>query len=108
MKACSAGAISVVERAPHIDLLPDAANHDLTNRIFCSMVGQAIAQYQTLAKLGAGGMGVVYLAEDARLGRRVALKVLPAEFAQVNDRVARFEREARAIAALSHPGIAVL
>jgi TolB-like protein/predicted Ser/Thr protein kinase len=72
------------------------------------MVGQAIAQYQILAKLGAGGMGVVYLAQDTRLGRRVALKVLPAEFAEDSDRVSRFEREARAVAALSHPGIAVL
>jgi len=72
------------------------------------MPGHEIAHYQILAKLGAGGMGVVYLAQDARLGRRVALKVLPTEFARDEDRVARFEREARAVAALSHPGIAVL
>jgi len=72
------------------------------------MIGQQIAQYQILSKLGAGGMGVVYLAEDSRLGRRVALKVLPTEFAVDQDKVARFEREARAVAALSHPGIAVL
>jgi TolB-like protein/predicted Ser/Thr protein kinase len=72
------------------------------------MPGHEIAHYQILAKLGAGGMGVVYLAQDARLGRRVALKVLPTEFARDEDRVTRFEREARAVAALSHPGIAVL
>lgn len=96
------------EQVSHVDLIPDAAYHDVTNRIFCNMVGQAIAQYQILAKLGAGGMGVVYLAQDGRLGRRVALKILPAEFAQDEDRVARFQREARAVAALSHPGIAVL
>ena len=72
------------------------------------MLGQSIAQYKIISKLGAGGMGVVYLAEDGRLGRRVALKVLPAEFGGQSDRVARFEREARAVAALSHPGIAVL
>jgi TolB-like protein/predicted Ser/Thr protein kinase len=72
------------------------------------MIGQVIAQYKILSRLGAGGMGVVYLAQDVRLGRRVALKVLPAEFARHEDRVARFEREARAVAALSHPGIAVL
>jgi serine/threonine protein kinase len=72
------------------------------------MPGHEIAHYQILAKLGAGGMRVVYLAQDARLGRRVALKVLPTEFARDEDRVARFEREARAVAALSHPGIAVL
>jgi serine/threonine protein kinase len=72
------------------------------------MIGQRIAQYQILSKLGAGGMGVVYLAEDSRLGRRVALKVLPTEFTIDQDKVARFDREARAVAALSHPGIAVL
>ncbi len=72
------------------------------------MPGHEIAHYQILAKLGAGGMGVVYLAQDARLGRRLALKVLPTEFARDEDRVARFEREARAVAALSHPAIAVL
>jgi serine/threonine protein kinase len=72
------------------------------------MIGQALGQYRILAKLGAGGMGVVYLAQDARLARRVALKVLPTEFARDEERVARFEREARAVAALSHPGIAVL
>ncbi len=72
------------------------------------MVGEKIAQYKILTTLGTGGMGVVYLAEDSRLGRRVALKVLPPEFAGNSDRIARFEREARAVAALSHPGIAVL
>jgi serine/threonine protein kinase len=72
------------------------------------VIGQEIAQYRILAKLGAGGMGVVYLAEDARLARRVALKILPAEFARDEDRIVRFERETRAVAALNHPGIAVL
>jgi len=72
------------------------------------VIGQVVAQYRILAKLGAGGMGVVYLAEDARLERRVALKILPMEFARDQDRISRFEREARAVAALSHPGIAVL
>jgi len=72
------------------------------------MIGEEIAQYRILRKLGAGGMGVVYLAQDARLERRVALKLLPAEFVRDAERVARFGREARAAAALSHPGIAVL
>ena len=69
------------------------------------MIREEIAQYRILRKLGAGGMGVVYLAQDARLARRVALKVLPAEFLRDEERVGRFEREARAAAALSHPGI---
>ena len=72
------------------------------------MIREEIAQYRILRKLGAGGMGVVYLAQDARLERRVALKVLPAEFLRDEERIARFGREARAAAALSHPGIAVL
>jgi serine/threonine protein kinase len=60
------------------------------------MIGEEIAQYRILRKLGAGGMGVVYLAQDARLERRVALKLLPAEFVRDAERVARFGREARA------------
>ncbi len=82
--------------------MPDQRGH------ISQVMGQEVAQYRILAKLGAGGMGVVYLAQDARLGRRVALKLLPREFAQDEERIARFEREARAVAALSHPGIAVL
>jgi len=72
------------------------------------MVGQTISHYRVLERLGAGGMGVVYLAEDVRLVRKVALKVLPPEFAIDEARGERFMREARAVASLSHPGIAVL
>ncbi len=64
-----------------------------------------MAHYRILDKLGAGGMGEVYLAEDARLGRKLALKILPAEFTQQPDRIARFEQEARAASALNHPNI---
>jgi predicted Ser/Thr protein kinase len=72
------------------------------------MIGQTIANYRILEKLGQGGMGVVYLAEDIRLQRRVALKVLPREFAQDAQRRSRFQHEARAAAAFSHPGIAAV
>ena len=69
------------------------------------MIGKTFAHYEVVASLGKGGMGEVYVAEDTRLQRRVALKVLPAEMASDPERRARFEREARAVAALSHPNI---
>jgi len=72
------------------------------------MVGQTISHYRILQKLGAGGMGIVYLAEDIRLDRQVALKILPPEFAVDEGRGERFLREARAVATLNHPGIAIL
>jgi TolB-like protein len=67
--------------------------------------GTSLGPYRILAPLGRGGMGEVYHAADDRLGRSVAVKVLPAEFAADTDRRARFEREARAIAAINHPNI---
>ena len=65
--------------------------------------GDKIGQYEILAPIGAGGMGEVYRAKDLRLGREVAVKVLPAGMAHNDDRLARFQREARAVAALNHP-----
>jgi Tol biopolymer transport system component len=73
-----------------------------------SLVGRRLGVYQVVAPLGAGGMGEVYRARDARLGRDVALKVLPTAFALDSDRLTRFEREARALAALNHPNIAAI
>ena len=64
-----------------------------------AMIGKTLAHYEVVASLGKGGMGEVYVAEDTRLQRRVALKVLPAEMASDPERRARFEREARAVAA---------
>jgi eukaryotic-like serine/threonine-protein kinase len=71
-------------------------------------VGQEIAYYRLLSSLGAGGMGEVYLAEDTRLGRRIALKLLPSQFTADAERVRRFEQEARAASALNHPNIVTI
>ncbi len=65
------------------------------------MIGQIVAHYKILEKIGSGGMGDVYLAEDTKLDRKVALKVLPPELAESEERRARFTREAKAIAALA-------
>jgi serine/threonine-protein kinase len=67
---------------------------------------QSIAHYRITAKLGEGGIGEVWRATDTKLGRDVALKILPASFARDPARMARFEREAKALASLNHPHIA--
>ena len=73
-----------------------------------SLAGQSLLHYRVLSLLGAGGMGEVYLAEDTRLGRKVALKILPKESTQNEERVRRFEQEARAASALNHPNIVTI
>jgi len=67
--------------------------------------GTKLGPYEILSPLGAGGMGEVYRARDSRLGREVALKVLPESFSRDSERLRRFEQEARAVAALNHPNI---
>src|SRR5882762_182563 len=68
--------------------------------------GARLGPYEILSALGAGGMGEVYRARDSKLGRDVAIKILPADFAQDRDRVTRFAREAQILASLNHPNIA--
>src|SRR5712692_170347 len=68
--------------------------------------GSKLGRYEIRSKIGAGGMGEVYLAQDTKLDRKVALKILPAEVASNRDRMERFVREAKSAAALNHPNIA--
>src|SRR5688572_10945609 len=72
------------------------------------MIGTKLAHYEITSHLGSGGMGDVYQATDSKLGRSVAIKFLPEAFSHDNERVARFEREARVLASLNHPNIAAI
>jgi len=72
------------------------------------MIGKKLLHYEITSKIGEGGMGDVYKAKDLKLGRNVAIKVLPEEFAKDTDRVARFQREATLLASLNHPNIGAI
>jgi len=73
-----------------------------------SLVGQMVGHYKILAPIGAGGMGEVYLAQDSRLGRQVALKLLPTYLSGDSDRLRRFEQEARVASSLNHPNVCMI
>src|SRR5436853_5676833 len=95
------------DRSPNVHLAsripPDRQDTGLSMAI---APGTQLGRYEIRSKIGAGGMGEVYLAEDSQLHRKVALKILPAELTQNKDRLRRFELEARSAAALNHPHIA--
>jgi serine/threonine-protein kinase len=86
----------------------DPAVTRLHTSVHASLVGRRLSEYDITARIGAGGMGEVYRARDMKLGREVAVKVLPAHLAQDAGRIARFKREAQIVATLNHPHIAAI
>src|SRR5262245_58888491 len=89
-----------------VTFAPCTSNRGYTVRAMSIPPGARVGPYEIVGAIGAGGMGEVYRARDSRLGRDVAIKVLPAVFAGDTERLQRFEREARTLAALNHPNIA--
>jgi serine/threonine protein kinase/Flp pilus assembly protein TadD len=87
--------------SPAVELMAPVVSNERAD----GMVGSSLGHYEIVEKLGAGGMGEVYLAHDGRLDRKVALKILPVFFTQDPDRLRRFQQEARAASALNHPNI---
>lgn len=87
------------------DAFFDATASPIAAQMFGDTVGQTVGPYHVLSILGSGGMGTVYLAQDVRLGRKIALKILPPQFTNDRERLRRFQQEARAASALNHPNI---
>ena len=83
-------------------------NSNASSQLITNMIGNTLSHYKIISKLGQGGMGEVYLAEDSRLDRKVAIKVLPERLSERADLRERFEREARAVSSLNHPHICTL
>src|SRR5260221_6567760 len=98
------GPISTLSRGRR----PALQYHSGVRKAMSLAPGVRLGPYEVLSAIGAGGMGEVYRARDPRLGRDVAIKVLPAAFSADPDRLRRFEQEARAAAALNHPNILVV
>ena len=104
---------SLIESHEQSDSFIDKPAEDLAAEFFKASQtrlrpGQLLGHYTIASLLGAGGMGEVYLAKDEKLGRQVAIKLLPAEFTNQQDRVRRFELEARAASGLNHPNIVTI
>ncbi len=100
--------VSEDERASSFLETPVLGDASAPTGVRPSLVGHQYGPYRILSLLGAGGMGEVYHAHDARLGRDVAIKTLPAEFARDPERLERFQREARILASLNHPSVAAI
>ena len=98
------GATGSFQEAPALEV----AARGLAEESSRSLVGRQIASYQVLSLIGAGGMGEVYRAHDRKLGREIAIKVLPKEFSQDPERLGRLEREARLLASLNHPHVGAI
>ena len=94
---------SLLAHEPQAESTIEATAQEMAGKRVQSLVGQQFGPYKILSPLGTGGMGEVYLAQDPRLERTVALKILPTEFASDRERMQRFVREARAASALKHP-----